>query len=206
MIKTNKVVLITSPVLIGEAKFIYKSFFPDGEILVWNRGDDSVRYQIYSELLSGNFSLGISFYNDYIFSKEEIASIDCLVNIHPALPHLPGRGYDILPLLKGDKEYGLTFHFVSERIDSGEIIEVVSEGITFGTTHQNLRSMNQKLSLKFLKKFLEEYKEIGDDIKETLRNRSQILGAKWTGQLMNSNDLDKFLYGYYSDESKSQIL
>jgi methionyl-tRNA formyltransferase len=191
--KKNRIVLITSPALIDETRAIFENICPDGRLLVWQQGDDCRKIEVYSELTSEKFSLGISFYNDYIFSTEEINSIECLVNIHPALPHFPGRGYDILPLIKGDEKYGITFHFVSNKIDSGEIIEIISEKMPLNTNRQNLRHMNQKLSLKFLRKFLNEYIASGENIKDVLKNKSQSLGASWSGTFMNSSDLEMYI-------------
>lgn len=191
--KKNGVVLITSPHLADETRDIFENMCPDGRLLVWRQGDDCGKRQVYSELTSENFSLGISLYNDYIFSAEEINSIGCLVNIHPALPHLPGRGYDILPIIRGDERYGVTFHFVTNKIDSGEIIEIFSEKMHLNTSRQSLRRMNQELSIKFLKIFLNEYIAFGKNIKDVLKKRSQRLGANWSGTFMNSSDLEKYI-------------
>jgi methionyl-tRNA formyltransferase len=191
--KNNDVVLITSPVLADEARTLFGNIYPNGSFLVWRQGDDSGKAQIHSELMTGKFSLGISFYNDYIFSAEEIDSIECLVNIHPALPHLPGRGYDVLPLIRGDESYGVTFHFIRKKIDSGEIIDILSEKIPLNTSQQNLRIMNQDLSLKFLKNFLNEYKPVGENIKDILKSKSQKLDCNWSGTFMNSRDLENFI-------------
>ena len=193
MNKNNDVVLITSPVLADKTRALFENICPNGTCLVWRQGDDSGKAQIHSELMAGKFFLGISFYNDYIFSAEEIDSIECLVNIHPALPHLPGRGYDVLPLIRGDENYGVTFHFVINKIDSGEIIDTLSKEIPLNTSQQNLRIMNQDLSFKFLRTFLNEYKSVGKNIKHILKRKSQKLDLSWSGTFMNSSDLENYI-------------
>lgn len=147
-------VIVTSPPLSEAAKELAQLYLPSSVVFVWEQGDLDSLSAIRSVLLSGECSICISFYNDYIFEREEIEKIGCVVNIHPALPHLRGRGYDIIPLLDKHTVHGATLHFVTESIDAGQIIDVVSQPIPKGITYQDLRSGNQKLSLHMLDRLL----------------------------------------------------
>lgn len=77
-----------------------------------------------------------------------------MVNIHPALPTLRGCGYDILPLLEKHWEHGVTLHFVSEAIETGEIIEFIAQPVPPAIRYPEFRARNQELSLAMLDRLL----------------------------------------------------
>lgn len=45
------------------------------------------------------------------------------INFHPGPPNYPGSGGTNLALLNGDKEFGVTAHVMTEKVDAGPIIE-----------------------------------------------------------------------------------
>lgn len=148
------VAIFTSPPLSLLTKAITHRYFPSAKIFVWERGDSSALSAIRADLLSRHWLACISVYNDYVFGREEIANIKCIVNIHPALPDLRGRGYDIIPLLNQDAIHGATLHFVSESIDAGKIIDVISQPIPEGISYLDFRARNQQLCLRMLENLL----------------------------------------------------
>lgn len=163
-------------------------------MLIWQQGDAVAQAEINGELLSGNWLLCISFYNDYIFSREELQKIGCVVNIHPALPHLRGRGYDVIPLLEGHSEHGATLHFVTEKIDAGQIIDVLSRPIPAGVGYQEFRSSNQRLSLEMLTRLLGLCQRVGlQQVPAELARDASISPHVWRGSFTNSARLGAML-------------
>ena len=55
-----------------------------------------------------------------IIKKAEIAAI----NFHPGSPKYPGSGCYNFAIYNGEKEYGVTCHFLSKKVDTGQIISV----------------------------------------------------------------------------------
>lgn len=187
-------VIVTSPPLSESVKEMAQLYLPSSVVFVWEQGDLDSLSAIRSVLLSGDFSLCISFYNDYIFEPEEIEKIGCVVNIHPALPQLRGRGYDIIPLLDNHTIHGATLHFVTESIDAGQIIDVVSQPIPQGITYQELRSRNQMLSLLMLDRLFRICQRNGFlDLPGVLGQLASTSTHVWQGDFMNSARLAAML-------------
>lgn len=69
-------------------------------------------------------TLIISAGNYYLFPKEVIVKKNiCIINYHNALlPKYPGRNAEAWAIYAGEKETGITWHFVTPEIDAGEII------------------------------------------------------------------------------------
>ena len=111
--------LITSPPLADAARALLERWAPDAGFVVWTPGDHAAAQALRRDLLRQRWSWGVSFYNDYLFNAEEIGRFTDLFNIHPALPAIRGRGYDVLPLIERHGEYGVTLHRVAEAIDAG---------------------------------------------------------------------------------------
>lgn len=83
------------------------------------------------------------------------------VNIHPSLlPKYKGATPTLWALVHGEKETGLTAHFLTERVDSGDIILQKKIGISANDTDCSLR---QKLAIKlitFIPELLAEIEQI----------------------------------------------
>lgn len=69
-------------------------------------------------------SLIISANNDFLFPPSVVRKSNIvIINFHNALlPNYPGRNAPSWVIYKGEKETGITWHFVSEDIDGGNII------------------------------------------------------------------------------------
>lgn len=184
-------VIVTSSPLAREARQLLRRHYPDGLLLVWQQGSAPLLSGTLStKLLSIATPLCISFYNDYIFSAEEIAAFSALVNIHPALPSIRGRGYDTLPILKQHCEYGATLHFVTKDIDSGPIIEVASRPMPQSVAYQEFRRMTQTLSLSMLENLLQRGRRIGlATLAGELRDRAIQSEWHWSGDRLTSPQL-----------------
>jgi methionyl-tRNA formyltransferase len=141
-------------------------------------------------LLSLASPLCISFYNDYIFRNEEIDAFGCMVNIHPALPSLRGRGYDTLPIIQAHGEYGATLHFVNENIDAGRIIEVITRPMPQPVNHATFRRLTQELSLVMLEQLLKRCSKTGlANLTLELKHQARNAGLHWSGKRLTSSQL-----------------
>ena len=66
----------------------------------------------------------ISFSYKKLIDKSLINKARVAVNFHPApLPFYRGRATTMQALIKGEKRWGATFHYLAEKFDSGKIIE-----------------------------------------------------------------------------------
>lgn len=76
-------------------------------------------------------------------------------NIHPAPPELPGGGCYVPSLLAGgEKEHGVTLHFVNNNIDDGQIINVKRFRIPEGCTLSSLEKITARYCLEMLEELL----------------------------------------------------
>lgn len=187
--------VVTSPPLARQASRLLRRHHPDGRVLVWQQGSaPQLSRRLSTTLLSTPAPLCISLYNDYIFSSDEITALPCLVNIHPALPSLRGRGYDTLPILEGHRDYGATLHFVSEDIDGGRIIEVVSRPMPRAVAYPTFRRMTQILSLAMLESLLQRGRRTGlAALAAELRLQSLHAELHWSGERLTSRQLAALL-------------
>jgi len=200
-------ILVTSPPLRREAAALLRKYFPAGSVLIWQQGDHEARAAISARLLSGSWPLCISFYNDYIFSREEIDALGCVVNIHPALPCLRGRGYDILPLLETHREHGVTLHFVSEKIDAGEIIEVIAQSVPPAIRYPEFRARNQELSLAMLDRLLRRCQHADlTHLHQDLKRMAAAAGLSWSGGFVTSAKLANILHELRAREPDHPLL
>lgn len=84
-----------------------------------------------------------------------------IINIHPALlPNYGGKGMYGMNVHKaviaaGEKESGITIHYVNEHYDEGEIIIQQKVKIEPGETPESLAKKVQKLEFEFLPKAVE---------------------------------------------------
>ncbi|MCZ7600762.1 MAG: formyltransferase family protein [Gammaproteobacteria bacterium] len=117
-------ILACSSVLGTEAQSIVRRFFERVDVVSRDCVDESAETAVREVLLRRTFDLAISFYSCFIFRPTELERIPVPLNIHPALPSLPGWCHELLPVLKGHDTVGVTVHWMSETIDSGRIIDV----------------------------------------------------------------------------------
>lgn len=92
-------------------------------------------------------TLIISAANRYIFPKEVVEKDNVtIVNYHGALlPKHPGRNAEAWAIYEGDKEAGITWHYVVSDVDAGSILIQKTTPITEHTTSFSLLRINSKL-------------------------------------------------------------
>lgn len=75
-------------------------------------------------------------------------------NIHPAPPERPGAGVYAPSILAGEKEYGVTVHFMTHRVDDGPIIKVKRFPIPEGATKTSLYTLTGEHCLEMFEELM----------------------------------------------------
>ena len=101
-------------------------------------------------------TLIISAANRYLFPKEVVEKDNItIINYHGALlPKHPGRNAEAWAIFEGDKEAGITWHYVVPDVDAGSIIIQKSTPITEKTTSFMLLRSNSKLVMEGFEEIL----------------------------------------------------
>lgn len=84
-----------------------------------------------------------------------------IINIHPSLlPKYPGMDLDVhqAVLDAGEKESGMTIHYVDEGVDSGEIILQKTVDIAPGETKESLKEKVQELEKKWYPAVIRQFR------------------------------------------------
>lgn len=193
-----RVLLLGDPALGGAALKRAQAAFPALDTIIWRRGDRAGRDAARQFLLGNRWDLALSVYSDLVLRPEELARIAVPLNIHPALPALRGRGYDRLPLIEGHLRYGATLHWMTEAVDAGPIVRVLSRTLPPHLTHHELRRRTQALSLRLLDHTLAALRGCGKAAE--LRTQLQRIAARpgsdhacWSGRYVSEAELQRLL-------------
>jgi phosphoribosylglycinamide formyltransferase-1 len=82
-----------------------------------------------------------------------------IINIHPSLlPKYPGMDIDVHQAVidAGEKETGMTIHYVDEELDHGEIILQKKVPVEAGETPETLKAKVQALEKKWYPEVIRE--------------------------------------------------
>ena len=82
----------------------------------------------------------ISFLSPWVVPKEVLNNFRIAINFHPGSPEYPGTGCYNFALYNDEKEYGVTCHYMSEKVDSGKSIKVKRFPIYEWDTVESLRN------------------------------------------------------------------
>lgn len=145
-------------------------------------------------------SLIVSAANRYLFPAEVVAKPNLtIINYHGALlPKHPGRNAEAWAIYEGDKEAGITWHFVSSGIDTGAIIDQRSVSITEKTTSMLLLKQNGQLAIASFNDF------IGDLLNDNITPRTQT--EQYPLHLSSQKPNDDFLDLNWTGEQMSRFL
>jgi methionyl-tRNA formyltransferase len=135
------------------AQLVIQSW-PAAALRVWQLGDEAGAAELRRVLRSRPWDLVISFYSDFILHFRDLQSVALPLNIHPALPCVPGLGYDIVPLKEHHTHYGATLHRMEQQVDSGEIYDVLERPLAPATSQPLLRQLNQRAALDLLARWV----------------------------------------------------
>lgn len=176
-----------------EASIIVNRICPGATIKLWRRGDEEGKKRIREEILAESWGVLFSFYNDYLFSPEEIGRAILPINIHPSLER--GRGYDTIPLIEDHTHHGIMMHMVDRKIDHGPIIEVEEVPVPRGINYFDFRRRNQILCLKMLERYLAEIARSDSALvlKAEYQERAKSLNRPWGERYISANYLGKTL-------------
>ena len=114
------------------------------------------------KLYPNNYDIGFSFLYPYLVPSPEIKKATW-VNFHPApLPEYPGRNVAYHAIMNNEDRFGGTIHYMDEKFDSGNIIEVkyykINESSTAYDIYQKSCDAILKLIRKYVPLFLSEQK------------------------------------------------
>lgn len=145
-------------------------------------------------------SLIVSAANRYLFPAEVVAKPNLtIINYHGALlPKHPGRNAEAWAIYEGDKEAGITWHFVSSGIDTGAIIDQRSVPISDKTTSMLLLKQYGQLAVASFNDF------VGDLLNNNISSRKQT--EQHPLHLSSHKPNDGFLDLNWSGEQMSRFL
>jgi len=119
-----------------------------------------------------------------LLKNAKIASI----NFHPSLPKYPGSGGLTWSLMNNDKYFGVTVHFMNEKIDNGKIIFTIKSKIKKKDNIQSLIHKTDKIKLKTFKfTFNKIIKNEYDKILSLSKKNYKI---KWSKKIYKISEID----------------
>ncbi|WP_435895107.1 formyltransferase family protein [Oceaniferula spumae] len=126
----------------------------DVSVVIWQKQSAHARSLIEAAWREeAGWDIAFSVYSDYVLPSRGLDRIRVPLNIHPALPSHPGVGYDVLPLIDGEKKCGATMHWMDEQIDHGVVLESSSMEIPQNANYPVVRKLNQMAVLSLFEKW-----------------------------------------------------
>tara|TARA_Y100001972_G_scaffold23289_1_gene27934 strand:- start:873 stop:1535 length:663 start_codon:yes stop_codon:yes gene_type:complete len=126
--------------------------------------------KVLTKMLKDKIDLVISFSNPFIIDKKHIKN-NKIINFHPGLlPSYRGSFSTVHAMIDRQEKTGGTWHYVSEKVDQGDIIDIVEVPITntstaFSLNHQvfasGIKDINEVLELVF--RDIEGIKQLAKD-------------------------------------------
>mgnify|MGYP006093109409 CR=1 FL=1 len=98
----------------------------------------------------------VSFLNPYIITDEKVISRGC-INFHPSTPKYRGVCGASLALYNEDIYFGVTTHYIDNKIDNGQIIDVSYFKIPENINCLELHATTKKKSIKCMQKSFRKY-------------------------------------------------
>ena len=137
-----------------------------------------------------NYDYIFCFISYYILNKKLInkAKIAC-INFHPGPPKYRGVGCINYALYNKEKKYGVTAHFIDEKIDHGRIIKFQEFSIT---KKDNLESLLNKTHLNLFKLAKEISNTASKNYFNILKYVKKSKKYKWSKTIGTRKKLEKF--------------
>ncbi len=156
---------------------VFLNFCNTNNIRVFNEQKDVIDNHLYVDLL-------ISFSYKKLIKQELLNFSNLSINFHPApLPDYRGRGTTMFAILKGEKSWGVTCHYISAGFDTGDIIEVlrfkIPEMIVLG---QELSEYSWKKCVLLMNRII---KKIDSNLRLDSYNQSE--GHYYSMDMLNKN-------------------
>lgn len=130
-----------------------------------------------------------SFRSHFIFSEEFIKKAKiAAINFHPGPPKYRGIGCVNFALLNNEKNYGLTCHLISKKIDKGKILNVKQFKIYSKDSVQSVLEKTYKYQLIQFKFLLKKLNQNILNIKKMIINSKN---ERWSSKLYKKKDLNE---------------
>lgn len=193
-----KVLLVGDTNLGGRGAGVLREHFADLTVLSWDVDSPGAAREadvLRAAIRQRDWDLCISFYNDLIFQREELARMRVPLNIHPATPRLPGVGHDTLPLIRGHRRVGATLHIMTPRVDSGPILEVIEHDLPPSSTRSALRELTQRLCLQLLESTAASIRPLDgpDGLRRWIESSHGAVHSAWSGDYVSRRQLRRLL-------------
>lgn len=152
MKKEFNILVICDPQLQNEIETIIEALEVKASIIPWQKGFATESTE--AAWQDGkNWDVLFSVYSEYILSQHALDRIRIPLNIHPALPNNPGVGYDVYPLINGEKKCGATIHWMEKLIDHGVVLESKAINLLTHATYPLTRKLNQAAVISLFEKW-----------------------------------------------------
>lgn len=121
--------------------------------------------------LAGPFELLLSFSTSVIVPESVLRKPGLVaLNIHAASPEFPGRDPHHFAIYRGAKRYGATMHYMTEKVDDGQIVDVEMFDVPDEISAATLLAMADEAGIVLMRRFFEGYAMFGapaprDDIR-----------------------------------------
>lgn len=196
----SKDILFVGDLNLGnEGYSVFTKYFQNATKVIWARGTEKTYAR--SKIRSKKWLITISFYNDFVFSRDDFDFLGLPLNIHPALPSIRGVGHDHVPLLESHEEHGSTLHYMNrplndmvicdKEIDSGSIIRVKKRNLCSTTTYADIRRANQQIALELLEELCKQMVKCStvEQVHHELQRNSIENGLNWSPRYISSHYL-----------------
>lgn len=136
-----------------------------------------------------NYDYLFSFKTKIIFKKKFIDNTKiAAINFHTSLPRYPGSGGVAWSLYNKDEDYGVTCHFLNQKIDQGKIILVKKYPME---ENYNLTTLQKKTSENHLSLFYLVLKKISSEGPEWLNKTSSGNTYRWSNKTYRISELNE---------------
>ncbi len=206
-----KVLFIGDPNLGDQGLEIVRRYYADVTAINYIKGNESSKQQAQAVIRkdrSKKWDLVVSFYSDLVLEDEDLLYMHVVFNIHPGAPHVPGMGYDTVPLLESHEYHEVTAHFIPDRrIDAGTIIAVEGQPLALTTTYAQLRRANQSLCLMLLVRMMEMVKECTDHcaVRDLYEAAAHNLRRYWSGRKLKTASVSQMLEELFQKDPAHRV-
>lgn len=151
----GRVLVLCDPNLERAVATLVGTHLPRARRVCWRRGDRAGARALRALLRSRPWDVVFSVYSDFILREPDLRAIRIPLNVHPALPDLPGVGYDVLPLVRGHRRHGATLHRMQVAVDAGPVVETLERPLSACWDHAALRAAGQQAALTLFERWLQ---------------------------------------------------
>jgi len=185
------VLVLCDPNLEAAVADLVAAHLPRARRVCWRRGDRAGARALRTLLRSRSWDLVFSVYSDFILREPDLRAIRVPLNVHPALPDLPGVGYDVLPLVRGHRRHGATLHRMEVAVDAGPVVDTLERPLPGGWDHAALRAAGQRAVLALFERWLLRTAAAPSlaALERTLRRGSRA-AEPWTGAYVSRAGLE----------------